>query len=634
MRSAWTALSAALLALCAPPSDAFVEIELLRPLPGARFATNNPELVVKGVVRSSGGAIRIAVEAPGGFSRLDGSETPVSEMILDAGAEAEPLGILFQPVMEETPAGWRSYGPRELDIWADGGEPRRYRCASGVGDPSGEARVLFDPPLRGRRFALRWTSGWQRAADGSPDVRLTAVSLIGASARAAQVSARIPQPRPEEPFLRTARLLPGPNRIRVFAAHLETGETAAAEIEAELTDPFAGGAADETVTLSDGSGLTLAMPPGSVDETMRGIRLIRIDPSEIPLRSYRNHRMIDSEAPPLAAYRFEGLFQTAFYAEATAALPGQPASLAADGRASYPSTWIAARAPFPIVWRVDLGRVESVGRITVRARQDGGVSYGPGKASVLLSLDGENFQTAAESVSFADWGGSVALPPGSLARWAALSIEEGKAAHNIVQINEVELYDDSGGRIAAQESQSAVQFLSPALVELRFPTGGADAGLFMLDPQTNRWDWTGASGADGVFAFETNALAPLALFRLRGAASPLDGFSARWTVNPFSPNGDGSADRSRLLLSAPMNAPGGLHPNPIWYTVKIYDLRGKLIRTLADRAQAAAGAMAVEWDGSDRAGQPAPIGAYLYVAEARGEDGQTAVYRGLIAIVR
>ncbi len=632
-------VAALLAAVCSASAD--VQIELTHPLAGARFSTNNPTLILEGRLISDGGPLLLSIDATAAPSALDGSETHISELALDAGRQTSAAGVVFQPVIEQTERGWKSYGPRIVEVWTGNDSSALQAaapsavltCPSGVSDPRQEAAVRFDNLPPSRFYRLRWRHGWQRRPDGTPHVRLKGIALIAGSAQIVQTGTFFAQADAEVTFKRTIQLRPGANRIRLFVLQLETGERASAEVEAELADPFGGGTPEETVVLSDGSGLTIEMPPGSVDETMRGLRLIRMDPQETPLASYRGHRLIDDRRPPLLAYRFEGLFQTAFEAEASASLPGQPASLAVDGRTAYPSTWVAARAPFPIRWKVDLGRVETIGRVVVRAHQEGGISYSPSKASIWLSTDGARFQLAQEADQFNDGATAIDLPPGLSGRWAELFIEEGKAGHTI-QINEIEFYDASGARVAAQESQSEIPFLNPVLAAVRVPSTAEDQqiGLFFLDASTNRWEWTRAAQVGGLFHFETNALAPLALFQMRSAPSDERSFTVQWSLNPFSPNGDGRADRSRLFL----NMGGNLHNRPVWYTVKIYDLRGMLIRTLADRAKASAGAMSVEWDGVDRNGQAAPIGPYVYFAQAHVEDvkAAAAVFRGLIVIAR
>ena len=86
--------------------------------------------------------------------------------------------------------------------------------------------------------------------------------------------------------------------------------------------------------------------------------------------------------------------------------------------------------------------------------------------------------------------------------------------------------------------------------------------------------------------------------------------------HPFSPNGDGvndvtriHYDLTRLVGAAPI-------------TVRVFDLAGNLVRTLFSGAQGG-GSFALEWDGSDAAGKKAPPGIYLFRVDldtdAKGE---------------
>jgi flagellar hook assembly protein FlgD len=62
--------------------------------------------------------------------------------------------------------------------------------------------------------------------------------------------------------------------------------------------------------------------------------------------------------------------------------------------------------------------------------------------------------------------------------------------------------------------------------------------------------------------------------------------------------------------------------------LELYDVRGRLVRTLVDGARAA-GAQVARWDGRDAAGAPAPAGVYFLRLEAAG-----ATRSGRIALLR
>ncbi len=84
-------------------------------------------------------------------------------------------------------------------------------------------------------------------------------------------------------------------------------------------------------------------------------------------------------------------------------------------------------------------------------------------------------------------------------------------------------------------------------------------------------------------------------------------------------------DETRLPLSIQL----GNYPNPFNSSTTIqislpsqerlglcvYDLRGRLIKTLADSRLMNPGVHAVQWDGTDQSGLPVPSGLYFYRAE-------------------
>jgi flagellar hook assembly protein FlgD len=73
--------------------------------------------------------------------------------------------------------------------------------------------------------------------------------------------------------------------------------------------------------------------------------------------------------------------------------------------------------------------------------------------------------------------------------------------------------------------------------------------------------------------------------------------------NPFNP-------RTTIAFEIP-NGGGDIQ-------LKIYDLRGRLVRELVDEFRPA-GNETAEWDGRDGQGRPVSSGAYLYVLSIGGE---------------
>jgi len=78
--------------------------------------------------------------------------------------------------------------------------------------------------------------------------------------------------------------------------------------------------------------------------------------------------------------------------------------------------------------------------------------------------------------------------------------------------------------------------------------------------------------------------------------------------NPFSPNGDGKADEAHLFL----NISQGDN-----FTVKIYNMKGILMRTLADN-DTRYGSIDLIWDGKEDSGQACPVGLYLFQLNISG----------------
>jgi hypothetical protein len=79
--------------------------------------------------------------------------------------------------------------------------------------------------------------------------------------------------------------------------------------------------------------------------------------------------------------------------------------------------------------------------------------------------------------------------------------------------------------------------------------------------------------------------------------------------NPFSPDGDGFEDRTVFRYTLPMESN---------LTIRIYDVRGRLIKTLVDDEPSVSGD--VLWDGRDDENRTVRIGIYVVLAEATGDS--------------
>jgi hypothetical protein len=79
--------------------------------------------------------------------------------------------------------------------------------------------------------------------------------------------------------------------------------------------------------------------------------------------------------------------------------------------------------------------------------------------------------------------------------------------------------------------------------------------------------------------------------------------------NPFSPDGDGFEDQAVFRYTLPMESN---------LTIRIYDVKGRLIRTLVDDEPSVSGEML--WDGKDDENRTVRIGIYIVLAEAAGDS--------------
>lgn len=69
-------------------------------------------------------------------------------------------------------------------------------------------------------------------------------------------------------------------------------------------------------------------------------------------------------------------------------------------------------------------------------------------------------------------------------------------------------------------------------------------------------------------------------------------------------------------------------------TIKLYDLRGDLVRTLADAVQQTAGRRSQVWDGSNDFGRYVGSGIYVFVFEAQYGDGSSEIRKKTIGVVK
>ncbi len=79
--------------------------------------------------------------------------------------------------------------------------------------------------------------------------------------------------------------------------------------------------------------------------------------------------------------------------------------------------------------------------------------------------------------------------------------------------------------------------------------------------------------------------------------------------NPFSPDGDGFEDQTGISFDIPFKSE---------LTLKIYDVRGRLVRTLMDKAPQVSGE--IVWDGKDNDGNIVKVGIYILYLKTSGSS--------------
>ncbi|MBU0952338.1 MAG: gliding motility-associated C-terminal domain-containing protein [Elusimicrobia bacterium] len=95
-------------------------------------------------------------------------------------------------------------------------------------------------------------------------------------------------------------------------------------------------------------------------------------------------------------------------------------------------------------------------------------------------------------------------------------------------------------------------------------------------------------------------------------------YEKKFFPNPFSPNGDGKLDCAQISFSLPA---------PEKVSLWIYDLTGRLIRTLVEDEEMTK--VNVSWDGKNDSGEAASIGVYIYILKIGSEKT-----RGTVVLVK
>lgn len=156
----------------------------------------------------------------------------------------------------------------------------------------------------------------------------------------------------------------------------------------------------------------------------------------------------------------------------------------------------------------------------------------------------------------------------------------------------------------------------PSLVD---PTGTSIERILLDGPSTDPDNWTSSvSPAGGTPGRPNSVTVP------EGASRTPSGLTV--APSPFSPDGDGWEDVASLRYR--------LRQAPALLRVRIYDARGRLVRTLEDAALSGTEG-ALLWDGLDDAGRALRVGIYVALLEAVDPGGGTVeAYKAPIVLAR
>ena len=618
--------------------------------PTSDFTTNNQTLEIKGIVESTvGGEVIVATNTPGGIPDLAELTHSIYGVVVDLGNTQELKGMLIRHVVDR---GFPR-GPRLAHLAFSragtnfsGGQP--FNIPSGI-DPNFHGTVVDFPSVISAQFIqIEMLEGWQ-----IDPIAIESIQFLDTNNRVIQgqiqsIAIRLPLTDAcgldlTGPYCANfsieVMLEAGVNRLSVIARELAPSDPDSPNTADRKTISLSylpelkpESAESGVFTLSDGDRATVVIPVEAFDEHITKLHFFSVPTETIDPLSYRGNSRIVKGTAPVVVYHFEALRQGAFDAKATSALPDQPPTFAVDGILEPPSTWVTGLVPLPVSLTIDLEAERTVSRIVVHANVEGGTSFGPQRATILTSNDNENFASVLEATAFDDQVTTIELPTRPSARYFQLEITESKQANNL-QLNEVEFFDVSGAKIVSFAPFEYLILERPALLELAYSPSDlmvanirreSDLKIFAWDASAQEWQLVGGEIDLNrrVVRMELNFISQVALFQ----AVPSQ-IQAAWSFNPFSPDGNGIADRTRLtIVNHNTSRIGGTEP-----VVEIFDLHNKLIRTLVNQTVMSSNTMSVEWDGRDEAGEIVNIGPYIYQIRLKSGD-QVEVRNGVIVV--
>ena len=621
-------------------STALVDLSIISPTTG--FTTNNRTLQVEGVVESSiPTKVIVSTNTPAGIRDLAQVAHSIYAIVVDLGSLQELKGLLIRPVTD----GEFPRGPRLTRIAFSqdgssfsGGQP--FNIPSGIDPVFQSAVVDFSSIISTRFIQIEMLEGWQIGPIAIESIGFldTSNRIIQARIQSISILLNLTETR-RATFSIEVLLEAGENRLSLIARELSLSDPDSPDaVDAETISLFhlpelQPEAADEGFfTLSDGSQATIVIPADAFDERIKKLQFFPIPPEQVDSLSYLRNTRIVKGTSPVVVYRFEALRQGVFAAKATRSLPNQPPTLAVDGILESPSTWVAGLVPLPVSLTIDLGIPRTVSRMVVHANVEDDISFGPQSATILTSNDNENFTAYIGITEFEDQTTVIELPTRPSARYFRLEITESKQANNI-QLNEVEFFDASSAKIVSFDIFEHLILERPALLELSYNpsdlvaaniTREKDLKVFVWDALAQEWQLAGGEIDlnQQAVRLELNFISQVALFQ--AVPSQLQGV---WSFNPFSPDGNGIADMTRLTIVNPNASQIGQTE----LVVEIFDLHNKLIRTLINRIVMSTNVMSVEWDGRDQNEEIVNIGPYIYQIRLRSGT-QIGVRNGVIVV--
>ena len=618
--------------------------------PTTDFTTNNQTVEIRGIVESSvGGEVIVSTNAPGGLPDLAQLSHSIYGVVADLGSAQEIKGMLIRHVIDQGfPRGPRLARLAFSQTGANFSEDQPFNIPSGI-DPNFHSTVVDFPSTVSARFIqIEMVEGWQIGP-----IAIESIQFLDTNDRVIQgqiqsIAIRLPLTDACQPDLKGPHCASfsikvmaeaGVNRLSVIARELAPSdpdspnavdrETISLSYLPELKADAAKGG---VFTLSDGDRATVVIPAAAFDERITKLQFFSVPPETIDPFSYRGNSRIVKGTAPVVVYRFEALRQGVFAAEATSALHDQPPTFAVDGILEPPSTWVAGLVPLPVSLTIDLEVQRTVSRIVVHANMEGETSFGPERATLLTSNDNKNFTSVLEVTAFDDQITTIELPTRPAGRYFRLEITESKQANNL-QLNEVEFFDVSGAKIVSLDPLEYLILERPALLELAYRPSDlmvanvrreSDLKIFAWDGAAQEWQLLGGEIDLNrrIVRMELNFISQVALFQ----AVPSQ-IQAVWSFNPFSPDGNGIADQTRLtIVNHNTSHISGAEP-----VVEIFDLHNKLIRTLVNQTVMSSNTMSVEWDGRNEAGEIVNIGPYIYQIRLTTGD-QIEVRNGVIVV--